>query len=281
MIPRHFTLEQWSEFLTEITAYHFLPQDRGLWITGVEGLTAEQWTQLNKSLSCKAPRLTICLEGSQVSSAFLDRVRPTCEVMELKELKPGELKHAHIQECIRLFHAQEKKITPKQAQKFVEWVDRIGGGLAVEVEKWVCYLGDRVEVTDSDLDVWIHHAPTHTLWDLFDAICERRVADALQHIDSLSRAEVAPQAIIASLRTQTQQHLKIMALIPEGPAAVQKAFPYLKGHLYDRKVRLLQKDGLNRLTALLGPLFVAESRLREVSVYPEYPLERFIFESDL
>lgn len=249
-------------------------------MVGVEALTTAQWKQLAKALAHQAPRLRLCFEGTQLQKPVLDFVCPFCQIIELKELKPWEQKQAAVQDCIRLFQVHGKQISPQLAQKFVEYIERIGGGLELEVDKWVNYLGERCEVQVVDIEAWDVAPATHTLWDLFDSLCERRTQDAVQYLHFLIEREVAPQAILSSLRTQTQQHLKMMELIPQGAALVQKAFPYLKGALYERKVRLYRSGGGVRLTALLESLFTAECSLRSNPIYPAYPLERFIFESD-
>ncbi len=128
-----------------------------------------------------------------------------------------------------------------------------------ELEKLICYVGKRRKITAEDISKISCKKHLETLWKLGDAIFSLDNATAWRVGRSLMEEGMVFFPLLASMRTQIRTGLEILSQhLQGGGSAVTKAFPYLKGWLLEKKLKMLRRYGKERLQRALIVLFETE-----------------------
>jgi DNA polymerase-3 subunit delta len=116
-----------------------------------------------------------------------------------------------------------------------------------EIEKLVCYIGERTEITADDVAAISVHTPISSIWQLGDAIFQRNKAEAIRILRALIDDGATVYSLLPQIRRQCQNGLHISSLLASGGSQydVAKAFPYLKGNMLNRQIRSAQAYGMS------------------------------------
>lgn len=185
------------------------------------------------------------------------------EQVVIPEVKPWD-KQGKIAEWITGYlKAQNIKVSP-QVVTFIAATgitDRFF--LREELDKLICYVGDKNEITLADVKAISAFEHEETVWQLSDAFLQRdkqRAAKLLQH---LLQQQVSPFLLVRQLRNSCHQALMMVSLSESGHHNVQEHFPQLRGGIFDKNFKLAKEAGRAFLTKSLLLLDKTERVLKD------------------
>jgi DNA polymerase III subunit delta len=141
--------------------------------------------------------------------------------------------------------------------------------LKTELDKLICFAGERQEITIEAISLLSTPVHNETLWQLGEAIFTLATQRAFEIGRSLLEEGMSIFPLLANLRSQFTNGMEILSL---GGEAVKK-FPYLKGNLLEKKVQMFKKYGNGRLQQGVLLLFDTEVKAKNSAVDPPLLLE--------
>ena len=120
--------------------------------------------------------------------------------------------------------------------------------LASELDKLVCYVGERPEITVQDAGTLCTQVNLQTVWQLGDAIMGCDTASAVGIGKALLDDGVAIYSIVSQIRSQLQTGFKVCSILNHGgnEGDVSKEIPYLRGRILSQKCQLTRGYGMPR-----------------------------------
>jgi len=148
--------------------------------------------------------------------------------------------------------------------------------LALEVEKLALYLGERGELSVDDVAELVGQLRPRAVYELCDAIGERRLANALRMVAELSEQGQPPLALVGALANHFRRLLRARELRPLEAAEVQRRLgvhPFAAQKLVEQARRF----DLRRLRACLDAVRRTDLALKGgVPIGPRMALERLV-----
>jgi DNA polymerase-3 subunit delta len=156
---------------------------------------------------------------------------------------------------------------------------RASSGVATalfELEKLSLFVGERGEVSADDVAELVGHLRPRAVYELCDAIGERRLANALRMVAELSDQGQPPLALIGALANHFRKLLRARELRPLEPAEVQRKLgvhPFAAQKLVEQ----VRRFDLRRLKACLDAVRRTDLALKGgVPIGPRMALERLV-----
>ncbi|NLM09742.1 MAG: DNA polymerase III subunit delta [Clostridiaceae bacterium] len=113
---------------------------------------------------------------------------------------------------IKVFASYKKRISGSDAAFFVNLLEPDMTFMLLEIEKIVCYMGEKTEVTRSIITDVITKNAKARIFDLIDAMSQRRMSDAIQIMDELIEMKEPVPLIMAMIGRQFSILLKTKKL---------------------------------------------------------------------
>lgn len=182
------------------------------------------------------------------STNFYKKGEKAGVILEIAEEKPWE-KEKSVGEWIRQRISEEgKAISPTAIQLIQKQAGTDLGLINGEIEKLMCYIGDRKEITIQDVGAICASVNIETGWQLGDAIFRRDASSALRITKALLQDGVAFLALLRQIRSQFQSKYQICSIMASGgsPADVAHQYPYMKGQILDKNIQAATQYGLSR-----------------------------------
>lgn len=170
-------------------------------------------------------------------------------IVQLPEWKPWEAKKKMplwVQEQLgKLGYSAE----PRAIQALVYRLGTDKRLMAQELEKLFCYLGDRKRLEVQDVLKVTVREQLGSIWELRDAIFERRTEEAVGFCHGLLEDGINIYTILSQLRQQFQTDYQLASLLSSGGTKedVTARFPRLKGWILDKHIQMIQKYGQRAL----------------------------------
>ncbi len=272
----HFYRENFTadSFSQEVETAPFLSKTKGVVINGVDQLTDEEKEALRCYLEKPAPWVELYLTAETLSAQtkISKMIEKKGKVIRFKEEKPWEKEKRLAAWLIEEAKRESVRLAPQTASLMVQSLD--ANCLKSELEKLICFAGQKKEITSEDFSLIstpIHH---ETLWQLGDALFAGDAARALTISKSLLEEGMALIPLLASLRSQCVTAKGILEAAEKGEVA--EKYPYLKGQLLEKKLKLLKKMGRAHLTRALLLIFETEVQAKNSQSEPELLLELLI-----
>lgn len=272
--PLFFAPEAFDAFFQELETMPFLTKTKTLVLEEIDQLPKEGQEKLLDYLKKPNPWIVLhCTASSLPANSKL--VKSAEHVTRIKQEKAWEKEKRLAQWVVDEAKTGNVEIALPTAQAFVKGVDP--QLLQTELDKLICYVGDKKQITPADIHAIstpMHH---ETLWQLGDAIFARRTAIALQIGRRLLHDGLSLFPLIANLRSQFHTMQNVLKTHSEGgKQAVLTAYPYLKGGLLDKKIAAATSYGTTRLNRALLNLFEIELKAKNSAIHPELLLEILI-----
>jgi DNA polymerase-3 subunit delta len=129
--------------------------------------------------------------------------------------------------CIhRAESAHGKQLVAAAAGLLVDLVGAEMGQLDQELAKLAVYVGDVKRINAEDVDKLVGHSRTEKVWDIFDAIGNGKVGDALALLDRLFEQGEEPLRLLGALSSHLRPLAQAYRLNQQGaplPAAMEQA----------------------------------------------------------
>lgn len=191
----------------------------------------------------------LCAPAVASNTNLYKRAEKAGVILELLEEKPWE-KEKSMQEWVQIqASAQKKKLDAHTAQFLVKQMGTDQASLQQELEKLICYCGDRSEITIKDVSDICSSVNIETIWQLGEAIFQRNAATALKISKGMLEDGTAFLALLRQIRSQFETEFQIAAILAAGGQAsdVTVLFPYMKGAILERHIQSAQRYGKQKL----------------------------------
>lgn len=219
-------------------------------------LLIEQTDKLPKALSKSleeyfkkpTPSLFLILSATSISHAtnLYKHAEKIGVVLEFPEEKQAE-KERNLVDWLQVRLGQaNKSIDQITSHQLVKAVGADAALLNMEIEKLICYVGERKQITIQDVNKLCSGTNQESIWQLGDALFRRDAPAALRISKALQEEGLAFLALLRQIRNQFQTDFQICSLLSEGgtPEAISVKFPYMKGFILDKHMKTAREYGL-------------------------------------
>ncbi|MBA2728176.1 MAG: DNA polymerase III subunit delta [Parachlamydiaceae bacterium] len=268
-----------DELMNELNAGALFAEKRIVVIQDADKLDKPIMTRLEAYF--EKPNSSICLVISAAainhSTNFYKKGEKIGIVFELVEERTWE-KEQSIHNWIGTFLAAEGiQIAQTASQRLVKLLGTQQSQLYSELQKLICYIGDRKGIQIEDVSAIVSSTAVETGWQLGESIFRRDTPAALRISKGMLLDGVPFILMLRQLRSQFQTGLQIAERLSKGgsPADIAKQFIYMKGAILDRNINMAQGYGLKRYIDGLLNIDAAELQSKN-SADPELLAELII-----
>lgn len=260
--------------LAEINAISFFSDKKILHVQNSEKLK-KATQELLEPVIMKPSRshyLIFSASGLLKTSSFYKKTEKAGIVLEFAELKPWE-KEKRLIEWVGKLAAKERKMISYQAcQLLVKTIGLDQGLLTQEMEKLICFIGERNEITPQDIGTICSNLQVNTVWELGEAIFYCETAKAVGMCRTILREGGGLLPLLRQLRYQFQTGYQTSTLLASGGSSSQAAqeLPSLKGQMFDRHLERVQHYGKDRFKR--GLLLLDDVELQTKNGQPDESL---------
>lgn len=222
-----------SVIFTELETLSFLEPYKAVHIQEVQALKKHTLERLENFFAKPPSGLYIVLSGSDLKShpAFFKKVEKHGIVLEVNE-KPWE-KEKNTQEwLIKEAEKQEKILLPNASQLLVKALGCDAILLLAELNKVICYVGERKEIAVDDVRAIASFTHQENSFQLADAIFKRNAPQAFRIAKGILSQETPFFVLLRQIRTQFQTAYQIISL--QGQSSLKEEFPHLKETAIER-----------------------------------------------
>ena len=237
--------------------------------------------KLEKAFSHPQPSRILIVEGSSLSktASLYQTVEQSGVLLDLVEAKPWEKEKRTIA-WINKYLAAEKKVVSYQGSQLI--VKRVGHDyslLTQELEKLMCYCGEKNEITVQDIDLLCPYGHFDSIWQFGEAIFFRRTKEAMQIGKGLLESGNPFLPLLRQIRFQFQTEYQVSLLLSQGKESqeITKQFPYMKGQVLERHLEQVRHYGCSAFKEGLLAIDEMEMRAKNSSVDEKILLELLIY----
>lgn len=201
---------------------------------------------------CKDPNPSVSLIISSLTvnhaTNFYKTVEKTGILLEVPEEKGREKERTLIEWVTAKVTAAGKKIESQASHHLLQQVGTDYALLHNEVEKLLCFVGDRTAITTQDIAAVCANVNIETIWQLGEAIFRRDPTAALRISKALLDEGTAFLSLVRQVRTQFQTEYQVCSILNSGGGGsdISKQFPYMTGFILDRHQKMAQGYGMAR-----------------------------------
>jgi DNA polymerase-3 subunit delta len=239
-----------ATFTQEVETLPFFEKRRFVAIIGIDELPSSDSSALLEYIKTPNPATTLLLtaETLAANTKLFKEIEKRGEVLNLSAEKPWEREKHLIDDLVNQAANEGISIAPDIAKKLIMAVGKEQAQLKNELDKLICFIGGRKQITSVDIDQICHNSPQETLWQLGDALLTNDFKSAYSISRDLIKGGLSFFALLAHLKTQMKTQLEMLFVFNEGGTeAVGSAYPYLKGALLQKKIDLVKRAGKKRL----------------------------------
>lgn len=250
-------------------SFSFFSKEQVIWIQQADKLKKSIQDSLVNYFSRPTPAqyLLLSAAGWQRNTTFYKAAEKEGVVLDFAELKPWEKEQRLAEWVNRQATANGKLIAYPVCQFLVKRIGCDRSLLAQEIEKLICYTGQKKEITQKDVEALCHSQQVETIWQLGEALFRRDAAAALYMVRTLLLEGQPMLPLLRQIRSQFQTEFQICLLLAQGRAQdISQEFPYLKGQILERHVRQSRQYGLDAFKKGLLALDEAELRAKNSSI---------------
>lgn len=250
-----------DEIVEELNTFGFFSKKKLIVVHQAEKLVKADHETLDVFLSKPTPNTTLIFTSSALTSntTFYKKIEKAGVILDLPEEKQWEKEKSLPSWVMKVVSVSSKKIDSATAQYLVKRVGSDQTAVMKEIEKLLCFIGEKEEITVRDINLLCEETHQETIWQLGEALFKRESGAALQISHALLDEGMSFLGMLRQLRSQFQTDFQISCLLSNGagPQEVVQQFPYLKGailerHLNDSKNygRQKFKEGLLAIDAI-------------------------------
>lgn len=197
-----------------------------------------------------SPSLFLIISAAAInhSTTFYKQAEKTGVILELPEEKEWEKEKSAIAWVASTVSSKGKTIEHVACQHLVKQVGTDTSMLHQELEKLLCYIGDRTQITLQDVGAICTSVNVENAWQLGDALFKRDVSTALRISKGLLNDGIPFLSLLRQVRHQIQTDYTVCSILANGGGTtdVMEKFPYMKGYILDRHVNAAKSYGMAR-----------------------------------
>lgn len=241
-----------DKVLTELHSFSFFRGNNLVVLQNLDKASKPFQEKLEISLGVTSkPSATLILTASALSAAtkLYKKIEKVGVILDIPEEKQWN-KEKSQQEWLMTMAVQKGKTFSAQAcQKLIKRIGTDSSDLYQELEKLICYTGERKDITEKDVQEICSINNTETIWQLSEAIFRRDSNSALRISKGLLEDDLPFVVLVRQLRSQFQTEFKISSLLGQGatPKDIGEHFPKLPPFVIDKHIQQAQSYGLPNL----------------------------------
>jgi DNA polymerase-3 subunit delta len=206
--------------------------------------------ELSRYVKRPNPQAILLMEGSSLSgtTALAKAVEKEGLLLKIPELRPWEAERS-VEDWMQAYVARSQhKLEPAASKVLAKQLGTDKTLLASEIDKLLSYVGERKGITVDDVTAVCCCVPLDTVWQLGEAVLGRQVHQALKITRQQLLGGVQFLGLLWQLRAQLNTAYQVAAILAlgGGPQGVSAQFPYMRGKILERNMRLAQAYGLKR-----------------------------------
>lgn len=259
-----------QELGNALHSYSLFSKTQVIWIQYADKLKKGIQESLIAYFSHPSRDQTLILSASSwlKNTTFYKTAEKEGVILDFAELKPWEKEKQLTEWVNKKATAERKSISYPVCQYLVKRVGNDLASLSQEMEKLICFVGDRKEITQHDIEQLCHCNYSETIWQLGEAIFQKNAATALPIVHSLLGEGQPLLVLLRQIRTQFQTEFQIALLLAQGKQGndITAEFPYLKGQILERHMRQAKQYGLEAFKNGLIAIDEAELRVKNSDI---------------
>lgn len=247
---KHFDAENLdlNTLLSELSALSLFSGKQVIILQNADKLTAPARTSLEAFIEKPSPNIFLIITAASVNHAtnFYKKAEKHGVILEIPEQKPWE-KEKSIAEWVGSQAASEgKQMSSLVCQLLIKQIGTDLNMLSSELEKLYCFVGDRTEITISDIGAICSSVDLSSIWQLGEAIFRREGGAALRITKAMLNDGSNFISVLKQIRFQFQTEFQVCSLLASGGTAndINQRFPYMRGNILDRHMQMAQTYGL-------------------------------------
>lgn len=234
--------------LEELNAQTLFSQKQIIFVA----LSEKPSKSLSKALEdyCSKPSrsayLVISSAAVNHSTNFYKNAEKSGVILEIAEEKGREKERSLIEWATAKVTAAGKKIESQACQYLLQQLGTDQATLHNELEKLLCYIGDRPTITAQDVSAICASINIETIWQLGEAIFKRDAPAALRISKAMLDDGTAFLALVRQIRNQFQTEFQVCSILANGGGSsdISRQFPYMTGFILDRHQKMAQSYGM-------------------------------------
>lgn len=250
--------------------FSFFAKIRVIWIEQADKLKKSIQENLEKYFAhpSSGHYLLLSCSGWQKNTSFYKAAEKEGIILDFAELKPWEKEQKLAEWLNKQATASRKLISYPVCQSLIKRIGNDQSLLKQEIEKLICYSGEKKEITLQDVEAVCPLQSVETIWQLGEALFRRDTPAALHMTSSLLAEGQSLLPLLRQIRSQFQTEIQISLLLAQGKggAEIAQEFPYLKGQILDRHIRYAQQYGVEGFKRGLLALDATEIRVKNSSI---------------
>ncbi len=268
LYPENFTVDL---FYQEVETPPFLSKNKSVVVYGVDLLSEEGREAVRRYLEKPTPWVSLYLTAETLTpqSKIAKLIEKAGKVLRLKEEKAWEKEKRLAGWLVGEAKREGVRLSLQAATGLVQGSDP--QMLRSELDKLICFVAERKEITQEDISLIATPAPHQTIWQLGDALFACDTARALTSGKILIEEGMAIFPLLASVRSQCATGIGILDAAERGE--VSQKYPYLKGQMLEKKLRVLKNYGKERLQKAMVLVFETEVKAKNSATDPALLLE--------
>lgn len=291
----HYPRKEAEELLINTFVPKGISHDLALTVLSGEGLAPAQLADELQMMSMFCPRrLCIVHDADALNSAAVEVIIPYCDkpnpavtlVLSMESINRSTTLYKRLEKAGMVLDIAEEKAWQKEkvlegwlAEKGREAKKQIAPDalkallrflgtdqqlLDNELEKLVCYTGDRTTITVQDVQAVCVRMPLETVWQLGEAVFTRNSANALRVMRDLLSNDNPLLTLLRQLRSQFQTEFKVCSILAGGGHRdeVSRMFPYMNGNILERHIQMASSYGMEAFKNGLLAIDAAELKVK-------------------
>lgn len=242
----------------------------------MDHLSKSALKSLEESLGLLGRGVRLLLSASDLAAntTFYKAVEKLGVVLDISAKKAAVKESELIAWVEQIGQQRGKRLSRSVSQMLVRQLGD-GSSLQLELDKLLCYVGDREHVTVQDVAAISTVVPSETIWQLGDAVLRSDAGAALRIGNGLLDTGSTLLGLVALLRQQLQTGYQIASLLHSGAGSqeVTRCYPYLVGSWLEKQCGLASKYGMPRFKKGLLTLAEVEFQAKDSAADPERLLE--------
>ncbi|MBS0629963.1 MAG: hypothetical protein JSS30_07075 [Verrucomicrobia bacterium] len=223
---------------------------------------------LSRYVSSPNPQGQLILGSAtgKVITSLYEKGKKEMVILDLTQEKPWEEKQRLQKWLVQTIHAQKKQIAPDAVEALFERLPSDRLYLSQEIEKLICYIGERSGITRADIDAICSSSIDYN----FFQIAQQMVWGGLKSVPELNDVSTL-LPLIGLLRNQLEMGLKMAVLTKKGATQeeISSAFPRLWPKALQQCVDGARHLGIGYFQRGLIHLFEFELGLKTSAGKPE------------
>lgn len=266
--------------LSEIETVSFLSDRKVILIDNADKLKKASMEALQSCFSRphRSHYLVIAASAINRSTNFYKKAEKEGIVLDIAEAKPWEKEKRCVEWVGERASSVGKALTPQAAQALIKQIGTDQMLLQQELDKLVCYVGMRREITIHDVGAVCISVNMETIWQLGEALFQRNAAGALRMVHAQLTSGVAFLVLLRQIRNQFQTEFQICSILASGgnPHDIAAEFPYMKGAILDRHIQMAQGYGMDRFKQAMMAIDEADTTAKNSIADMTFLAERLI-----